>query len=255
MTKKQKLIYALGNKKQRDIRNMFVGEGTRTVCELIKHFKCVLVMATAEWAEANADTLSRADEVQIVTHEVLKKTSLQKTPQGVIGVFCKGKQKNIDVAAAENELCLALDSVQDPGNLGTIIRIANWFGIRTIVCSATTADVYSPKVIQATMGALAGIDIFYTDLHAYLGALAPDTPVYGTFLDGASVYDSSLTPNGVIIMGNEGNGISDTTAAAVTKKLYIPPYNASLETTESLNVGVATAVICAEFRRRFPKSQ
>ncbi len=252
MTAKQKLIHALDNKKQRDIRNLFVGEGTKTVGELLRSFRCETAIATAEWADSNQSMLSQMNNVEIVTYEELRKTSLQKTPQGVIGVFCKDEPKDVDLRAAENGLCLALDSVQDPGNLGTIIRLANWFGMSTIICSNTTADVYSPKVVQATMGALAGIDIFYTDLRMYLKSLNPSVPVYGTFLDGMNVYDTTLSPNGVIVMGNEGNGISAAVAEVVTKRLYIPPYNANLKTTESLNVGVAAAVICAEFRRRFP---
>ncbi len=158
-------------------------------------------------------------------------------------------------SSTKQELCIVLDTIQDPGNLGTIIRLANWFGIKNIICSTTTADVYSPKVIQATMGSLSGIDIYYTDLCEYLAALPTNTPIYGTFLDGSNIYTTPLTSNGVIIMGNEGNGISDKVAATVTERLYIPPYNPTLKTTESLNVGVATAVICAEFRRRFAKFQ
>jgi RNA methyltransferase, TrmH family len=253
MTAKQKLVHALANKKQRDTRNLFVGEGTKTVGELLRSFRCVTAMVTAEWADANQGMLSQVNNVEIVTYDELRKTSLQKTPQGVIGVFSKGEPKDVDLKAAENGLCLALDSVQDPGNLGTIIRLANWFGMSTIVCSKTTADVYSPKVVQATMGALAGIDILYTDLRMYLESLMPSVPIYGTFLDGTNVYDTTLSPNGVIVMGNEGNGISAAVAEVVTKRLYIPPYNANLKTTESLNVGVAAAVICAEFRRRFPR--
>lgn len=250
---KQKLIHALGQKKQRDLQGLFVGEGTKTICELSRRYQCVFLTYTEEWANTNNSIMPLADEKQIATQELLDKLSLQKTPQGAIGIFKKNPPIPLPTLLAQNQLCLALDSIQDPGNLGTIIRIANWFGIKSIICSTTTADVYSPKVIQATMGALAGVDVFYTDLSAYLGRIMLDIPIYGTFLDGTDIYDTTLTRNGIIVMGNEGNGISSQVARCVTKRLYIPPYNACPTTTESLNVGVATAVTCAEFRRRFHK--
>lgn len=250
---KQKLIHALGQKKQRDLQGLFVCEGTKTICELSRRYQCVFLMYTEEWANTNKCIMPLADEKQIATQELLDKLSLQRTPQGAIGIFKKNPPTPLVTSLAQNQLCLALDSIQDPGNLGTIIRIANWFGIKSIICSTTTADVYSPKVIQATMGALAGVDVFYTDLCAYLGRIMPDIPIYGTFLDGTDIYDTTLTSNGIIVMGNEGNGISSQVARCVTKRLYIPPYNACPNTTESLNVGVATAVTCAEFRRRFHK--
>jgi TrmH family RNA methyltransferase len=150
---------------------------------------------------------------------------------------------------ASRSLCLALDDVQDPGNLGTIIRIADWFGIEDIFCSRGTVDVYNPKVIQATMGAIARVRVHYVDLAEFI-ATAGDIPVYGTFLDGENMYGHELSANGIIVMGNEGNGIGSEVERLINKKLYIPNYPADRATSESLNVAVATAIVCAEFRRR-----
>ena len=144
---------------------------------------------------------------------------------------------------------LALDTVQDPGNLGTIVRIADWFGIRDIVCSETCADIYNPKTVQATMGALARVRVHYTSLADFLRQIHP-SPVYGTFLEGNDIYREELSGNGVIVMGNEGNGISEAIKPFVERKLYIPNYPPDTETSESLNVAIATAITCAEFRRR-----
>ena len=140
--------------------------------------------------------------------------------------------------------------MQDPGNLGTIIRTSDWFGIRQIICSPGTADAFSPKVVQATMGSIARVSVNYTDLPSFLAQLPAGTPVYGTFLEGENIYRHPLSPNGLIIMGNEGKGISPAVSRFVTEKLFIPPYPANATTGESLNVAIATAITCAEFRRR-----
>ena len=146
-------------------------------------------------------------------------------------------------------MCLALDDIQDPGNLGTIIRLADWFGIEHIFCSQGTVDVYNSKVIQATMGALARVKVHYCNLPELISSLK-DVPVYGTFLDGENIYDKPLSENGLIIMGNEGNGVSKEVSQLINNKLYIPNYPSGRTTSESLNVAIATAVVCAEFRRR-----
>ena len=150
----------------------------------------------------------------------------------------------------ENRLILAIDSVQDPGNLGTIIRIADWFGINDIVCSETTVDVYNFKTIQATMGALCNVNIHYINLKDFCAIAASyNWPLYGTFLDGEVIYNAKLTDFGVIIMGNEGNGISSDIADLVSNRLYIPDYPLGKSYSESLNVAVATSIVCNEFRR------
>ena len=155
----------------------------------------------------------------------------------------------MDTEAVRQSLCLALDDVQDPGNLGTIIRLADWFGIEHIICSQNTVDVYNPKTIQATMGGIARVKVHYTSLPDFIRSLG-DTPVFGTFLDGKNMYEQPLSANGLIVMGNEGNGIGKEVATLINRKLYIPNYPAGQETSESLNVAIATAVICAEFRRQ-----
>ena len=153
------------------------------------------------------------------------------------------------ISHQSSKLALALDGVQDPGNVGTIVRIADWFGIDTIYCSPDTADVYGPKVVQATMGSLAHVHIIYTDLVELLSHA--DVPVYGTLLDGRNIYEEKLSQEGIIVMGNEGNGISEPVRQLITKRLLIPNYHQSGdETAESLNVAIATAITCAEFRRR-----
>ena len=150
----------------------------------------------------------------------------------------------------EKRLILAIDSVQDPGNLGTIIRIADWFGINDIVCSETTVDVYNFKTIQATMGALCNVNIHYINLKDFCAIAASyNWPLYGTFLDGEVIYNAKLSDFGVIIMGNEGNGISSDIADLVSNRLYIPDYPLGKSYSESLNVAVATSIVCNEFRR------
>lgn len=146
-------------------------------------------------------------------------------------------------------MVLALDGVQDPGNLGTIIRIADWFGIETIYCSPDSADAFNPKVVQATMGSLARVHIIYKDIALFIDALPDDIPVYGTVLDGDNIYEKDLQHRGVIVMGNEGNGISERVRQRLTHSLLIPSFPPERPTAESLNVAVATAIVCAEFRR------
>lgn len=156
-----------------------------------------------------------------------------------------------DADVANNSLCLALDDVQDPGNLGTIVRIADWFGIEHIFCSNGTADIYNPKTVQATMGAIARVKLHYCNLSDFIGkASEKNIPIFGTFLNGENIYTQPLPKNGIIIMGNEGNGISEQIAQKVSHRLLIPNYPQGCETSESLNVAVATAIVCAEFRRR-----
>ena len=182
--------------------------------------------------------------------EELAKASMLEAPQQVIAVFRQKQSTLPSQFILQKELCLALDTVQDPGNLGTILRLARWFGINHVICSPATADIYSPKVVQATMGALGKVNVAYTPLPQYFASLKDEISVYGTFLDGTNIYDAPLTSYGIIVMGNEGNGISQETASHITQRLYIPPYPMGSPTIESLNVGVATAITCAEFRRR-----
>lgn len=247
---KIRYIHSLEQKKFRRQENAFVAEGHKSVGDLLTA-GCTarLIIATEEWR--CPVTLSDKTECITVTEEELKKASLLLTPQQVLGVFTMPGQDSLPPAdTIEKELCLCLDGVQDPGNLGTIIRTADWFGIRHIICSQTTADAFNPKVVQATMGSIARVRICYTDLTGWLSSLPEGTPVYGTMLEGDDLYSATLSDHGIIVMGNEGNGISEEVGTLLTQRLLIPPYPTCNKTAESLNVSIATAIICAEFRRR-----
>lgn len=241
-----KQINALSIKKFRDESGLFLAEGTKLVLELLDCFKLNLMMATPDWLNQNGNNIIH--NIQIVSTEELQKVSSMKTPQGVLAVFEKPKIKP-SVIDLNNNLNLAIDDVQDPGNLGTIIRIADWFGIRDVICSLHSADAFSPKTVQSTMGALARVRIHYVDLENFLSNVPSTIPVFGTFMDGNNIYTENLTSNGIIVMGNEGNGISPKIEKLVTNKLLIPNFPINEKSSESLNVGVATALVCAEFRR------
>lgn len=275
---RQKLIHLLERKKGRTEHGLFVAEGPKLVGELLAAgWQPDYVAATPAWWEgagrdwgkskamasmegkgmasvegksmASKEGKGMASKViqDVVTDEELQRCSLLKTPQQVLSLFpipqCEASLPEV----ASAELCLALDGVQDPGNLGTIVRLADWFGIRHVFCSPTTADIYSPKAIQATMGAIARVHVHYIDLVEALSRC--DSPIYGTHLDGENLYEKRLTKEGVIIMGNEGNGISPEVGALVSERLFIPPFPSDRTTVESLNVAIATAIVCAEFRR------
>ncbi len=243
-----KKIKSLEKKKFRDENHLFVVEGHKLTEELLGIFKCVLLAATKEWMETHKNII--AERVETITHDELKRASLLRSPQDVIAIFrIPNYTANIHTAVSRN-LVLALDGVQDPGNIGTIARIADWFGIKDVFCSPDCADIYAPKAIQATMGAIARVRFHYIDLLSTLSSLPEETAIYGTFLDGENIYKHNLTGNGVIIMGNEGNGISPLVSNLVTERLFIPDWPGDKPTSESLNVAAATAIICAEFRRR-----
>lgn len=247
---KIKLIQSLEQKKKRREEHLFVAEGPKVVGDLLPYFTCRLVVAERSWIAAHPEVC--ATEIIEATGEELRKASFLKTPQEVLALFeLPSYPMPHDIAS--KELCLALDDIQDPGNLGTIIRVADWFGICHIFCSAGTTDAYSPKTVQASMGAVARVKIHYTDLPQYLHSVKesqPQTPLYGTFLEGKNIYKEPLSAHGIIIMGNEGNGISEQIKATVSHKLFIPNYPEDSITSESLNVAIATAITCAEFRRR-----
>ena len=243
---KIKFIRSLEQKKYRKEEQVFLAEGHKLVGDLLGHFDCRLLVATEQWWTAHPS--ARADETVVVSRDELARASLQKAPQDVLAVF----RQPVYAYSPEivgTELCLALDDVQDPGNLGTIVRIADWFGIRHIFCSPGTADLYNPKTVQATMGAMARVQLHYGPLPDLLAVLSPDVPVYGTFLDGEDLYAQPLSKAGLVVMGNEGNGISAEVARFINRRLLIPNYPQGVPTSESLNVAVATAVVCAEFRR------
>ncbi len=245
-----KLINSLAKKKYRDIHKLFIAEGHKLVTDLINNnYPVQEIYATDEWLQQNPIT-SNAQKNETST-QYLKKISQLKTAPPVIAV-CPIIEDDIKIDN-KTELSLALDNIQDPGNLGTIIRLADWFGIKHIICSIETVDVYNPKVIQATMGAIARVKITYTNLTNYLHSLPDQIPVYGTFLDGENIYKNTLSKNGIIIMGNEGKGISKEVEQYVTKRLLIPNFSDLNSTSESLNVSMATAITLSEFKRTTSK--
>ena len=221
-----KLIHSLAHAKYRRQEGLFVAEGPKVVGELQKVAKPVM------YFDEQAD---------------VEKASFLQHPQGVLAVFAiddvMQEKKPID----DDSLILALDDVQDPGNMGTIIRLADWFGIDTIVCSPDTTDCWNPKVVQASMGSIARVRIEEHSLVEYISALPKTMPIYGTVLDGENIYQKALTKNGVIVMGNEGNGISKDVKALLTHRLLIP---SARDGAESLNVAIATAITLSEFSRR-----
>ena len=243
-----KLIRSLELKKFRTRENSFVAEGPKVVGDLLAVMRPKMVFATSQWISEN-DT--NGIDVEMVSEDELSRISFLQHPQQVLAVFpMPSYDKSIDYTKElKGKLTLALDSVQDPGNLGTIIRIADWFGIETILCSHETADAYNPKVIQATMGSIARVRIIYTDLTKTLEAIASEMPIYGTFLDGENIHSRQLPQEAVIVMGNEGKGISQEVARLVTDRVLIPNYPEGRPTADSLNVAIATAITCAEFRR------
>lgn len=245
---KLKYIRSLENKKHRSEEGVFMAEGNKLVADLLYTFDSELIIAKSSWM-ATQGTIP-AKELLLADEEDIRKASLLKNPQDVIAVF-KQPQWSMDELSPENQLILILDGVQDPGNLGTIIRVADWYGIEHIICSMDTADVFNPKTVQATMGSLARVKVHYTDPESFLAKQKEHhIPVYGTFPDGENMYQKELSSNGFIIMGNEGNGIRPAIASLVSEKLFIPNYPAGKETSESLNVAMATAIVCAEFRRK-----
>lgn len=242
-----KYVRSLGQKKGRRQEGLFVAEGTKIVGDIMKVMNPFLIFAVEEWWKEN--DLAPCEEDEVLTEKDLRRLSFLQHPQQVMALFpIPDNQLSLPLDA--NELFLALDDVQDPGNLGTIIRIADWFGISTIFCSPNTADAYNPKVVQATMGSIARVKIIYTDLVRLFQNLPDTIPVYGTFLNGNNIYQEPLSHNGIIVMGNEGNGISPAVAAHINHRLLIPNFPEGRTTADSLNVAIATAITCAEFRRR-----
>ncbi|MDR2843676.1 MAG: RNA methyltransferase [Candidatus Symbiothrix sp.] len=243
---KIKFIQSLERKKERTASGLFLAEGNKLVSDILPYFTCELLVAKPSWMATQGDL--KAKELIAADDDDIKKASLLQHPQEVIAVFVQPPIK-LDKEVLTNELSLVLDGIQDPGNLGTIIRLANWFGIKNVICSPDTADVYNPKAVQATMGGIAHVHVFYESLPEWMDSL-PDLPIYGTFLGGKDMYREQLSANGLIVMGNEGNGIRPIVAERIRNRLYIPNFPPGTESTESLNVAVATAITCAEFRRQ-----
>lgn len=249
LTRQQiKLISSLKYKKYRDRHQLFVAEGRKIIEDLCPAFRCRYLVG--EEAEIKTLDINAHEYLYVDDADLLRQISSLSTPHRLLAVFEKPTRPDINNMPPTKGLTIVLDGIQDTGNLGTIVRIADWFGIRQIVCSPDTADIYNPKSVQATMGAMANVDVAYTDLPDFVGRMKLfDTHVYGTFLEGDNIYRHTLTPSGLIVMGNEGKGISERLTPYIDTRLSIPNFSPESRSSESLNVAVATAVVCSEFLR------
>lgn len=244
MTKREiQLVRSLADKRARDQEHLFVAEGFKLVEEILGSALSIRRIYTtrADICGANVEHVERSD---------MERISMLKSPSDTLAVV-EQPHYNFSIDDIATRLTIALDGVQNPGNLGTIIRLADWFGVEDVICSKECADIYNPKVVQATMGALLRVRVHYVDnlskvLHS---AASYGIPIYGTLLDGNNIYSEKLSTRGVIVMGNEGRGLSDECRNRLTHKLFIPPYPMGRSTSESLNVAMATGIILAEFRR------
>ena len=233
-----KLITSLQQKKQRFANQLFFAEGIKVIQELVEsNFELVHLYST----QNDFDEVSQ-DKKTLISANELKKISALATQNSCLAVFRIQADKKI----IESGLILALDSIRDPGNLGTILRLCDWFGIDQIVCSKDAVDIYNPKVVQATMGSIARVNVNYIDLENFIGQT--QLPVFGTFMQGSTIYKTDLPQEGIIVMGNEANGISPELEKLIKNRLTIPRFG-SLQKTESLNVATATAIVLSEFRR------
>lgn len=244
---KIKLFSSLSAKKHRKEENLFVVEGTKCVLDTIDYFEIHAIVATKKWLENHLPDIDH-NLILTATPTQIKQISSLSTASDVVAIYHLPNW-TIDQSQIRNQLTLVLDGVQDPGNLGTIIRIADWFSIHQIIASPDTVDVFNPKTIQATMGAVSRVKVIYTDILNVIGN-NKNIPVYGTLLEGENIYHKQLKSPAFIIMGNEGNGISHDVRNSITEALFIPSYPGDVKTSESLNVGVATAITIAEFRRQ-----
>jgi len=243
---KIKYITSLQNKKFRQKYNKFIIEGHKTVFDIIDSEYQVSEIYTSDIAKYNL-LINKSDiELIEITEDEMKKISFFKTASDILAIVNFKNKDNIKHDYRGITLCLA--DIQDPGNLGTIIRSANWFGVENIVCSQQTVDLYNPKTLQATMGAFANMDIFYTDLEEFLSKTK--LKIYGAFLDGENIYNSELAKDCIIIMGNEGKGIPKNIEKLVSDRITIPNFAGDKLKAESLNVSISTAIILSEFKRR-----
>jgi TrmH family RNA methyltransferase len=234
-----KLISSLQQKKYRFAHQLFFAEGAKVIQELVKsNFELEHLYTTKEDFKEIAP-----NKITLITENELNKISALSTPNTSLAVFKIPLESKI----TESGLVLALDRVRDPGNMGTILRLCDWFGIEQLVCSKETVDIYNPKVVQATMGSITRVNVNYVDLVSFLEKTK--LPVFGTFMDSENIYKTALPQEGIIVMGNEANGISESIEKLVTRRITIPRFG-ELQITESLNVATATAIILSEFRRQ-----
>jgi TrmH family RNA methyltransferase len=245
-----KLIKSLAHKKYRQKHQLFLVEGEKNVLEVLdSSLQVTQLFGTARFLQNNSGRITKADLVAEAATDEIIKASLLKNPQDCLALCALPKENTMP--AQLGPFTFYLDSIQDPGNLGTIIRTCDWFGTKTIYCSPDTADIFNPKVIQASMGSFVRVKAIYTSF-AQLAEIATQSQaeVMGTFMDGENIYNTQLPEKAVVILGNEGKGISPEVAAKVERKLSIPRFHNENDGPESLNVGVTAAIICSEFKRR-----
>jgi TrmH family RNA methyltransferase len=243
------LINSLSINKYRKQHNLFVAEGEKIVLELIhSEFNVKYLIYNKDF---NLPILPKQSEIYCADEITMKKLSNLKTQPTVIAVV-EIPQYAIEISELKNKLTICLDDIQDPGNLGTIIRICDWFGIENIFCSENSVDVYNPKVVQASMGAFLRVKVFYKKLTDFIPEYKRITKnqCYGTFLKGKDIYKEALTKSAMIVLGNEGKGINEDLEKQLDARLFIPSFSNNVQHAESLNISMATAIICSEFRRR-----
>jgi TrmH family RNA methyltransferase len=234
-----KLITSLKQKKYRLQHQLFVAEGKKTITELINSKIKLYQLFTTTLGFDVPDVLQTT-----ITPEELNKISFLKTPNVALAVFIIPIPQLIHY----NNLIIGLDNVRDPGNLGTIIRLCDWFGVIDLVCNLETVDCFNPKVIQATMGSIARVNVTYLDLEHFLSS-QKSPQIFGAFMDGETIYNMKLPNSGILVLGNEANGISKQVESQITQRISIPRFG-ELKATESLNVANATAIVLSEFKRR-----
>ena len=240
-----KLVSSLQMKKFRDRERLFVAEGWKCVRDTWNAFNCRYLIATRTWYERYG-TAAHYDKLVMAGKGQMAKMSQFSTPSDVIAVY-EIPETNVDSEVVENSINIVLDNVQDPGNLGTIVRLADWFDVPNVFCSTGTVDIYNHKVVQATMGAIANVKVIYCDIEKLFDDY-PEMDICGTFLDGENIFRSELPDKGFIVFGNEGQGISTKIAERVSRRLLIPA-TSKHHASDSLNVGLAAAITVAQFRK------
>ncbi|MFP4557110.1 MAG: TrmH family RNA methyltransferase [Bacteroidales bacterium] len=243
-----KQVKSLQLKKYRREQGLFVVEGEKLFREIID--SNLRIRDIYSLPSFNIKSKQYEDRIISVSEKEMSRMSGLVTPSPVLAVV-EIPHYSFTLKAIKNSVCIALDDIQDPGNLGTIIRLASWFGIDFIFCSHGTAEAFSPKVVQASMGALTNVKVIYTDLVSFIdNAAKAKIPVFGTLLNGEDIYSANLPANGIIVLGNEGKGISDNVGSRIQRKITIPRFSTTTSGSESLNVAIAAAIVCSEFKRR-----
>jgi TrmH family RNA methyltransferase len=249
-----KHIQSLKQRKFRDIHRQFLAEGSKLILEILESpYKVVAIYALADWLNIHEHILvSKKISFTEISEKEMERVTALASPSPVLAI-AEIPETPITPVTGFHDLVLVLDDIKDPGNLGTIIRIADWFGIESIICSENTVELYNPKVIQATMGSVARVRVVYFNLLEFLSSLDPAIKIYGTFPEGENIYSVPLDSKGIILIGSESSGISPEVESRITNKISIPSYspaNGRKDHAESLNASVATAIVCSEFRRR-----